>query len=106
MPEMKEDSFEVVGTIICDDIREEKSGKHILIGVYGGEIGVPGFPIDMGLFIRVDLRPSTPGRVPIGIRVIGPNNAQLFLARMTAAIGQNVPYLIPLMLGPVGVQFQ
>lgn len=33
--------------IICDEIREEKTGKYFLIGVYRNTIQTPEFPVDM-----------------------------------------------------------
>jgi hypothetical protein len=34
----------IANAIICDHVRIEDNGKHILIGVYVGNIAFPGFP--------------------------------------------------------------
>lgn len=44
--------------LFCDDIREEKSGAHSIIGIMGDNIIVPGFPgavPKLGIYIRLHL---------------------------------------------------
>lgn len=43
-----------IDTIFCDDVRQEVSGKQILVGVYGSDIraNAPG-PIDIWVWMRV-----------------------------------------------------
>lgn len=36
--------IEILGGVICDDIRKEDNGKAILIGVYSGDILISSFP--------------------------------------------------------------
>lgn len=47
----------VKNVVLCDTIRREDNGKHILIGVYSGSIAVPEFPVNLalGIWIRFDL---------------------------------------------------
>src|SRR5271166_1271127 len=46
-------SINISQAIACDDIRQEINGKHILIGVYSGNLGVPSFPnvIALGFWV-------------------------------------------------------
>lgn len=41
--------------LFCDDIREETSGKHILIGVYSGEMNVNAGPAVVSLSVWVQI---------------------------------------------------
>jgi hypothetical protein len=49
-------AFDLRSLVVCDDIRQEVTGKEILIGVYTDTIIVPQFPAALnGLFFRVSL---------------------------------------------------
>lgn len=37
-------TMRVISALLCDDVRQEKNGKYILIGAYTGEILYPRFP--------------------------------------------------------------
>jgi hypothetical protein len=53
---MPNNSYNVRFVIICDDIRQEVSGKEILIGVYNDAILCPAFPIVIQkLIVRVSV---------------------------------------------------
>ena len=45
--------FKVESAILCEDIRQEKSNKFILIGVYSGPILVSQFPMSISLAVFV-----------------------------------------------------
>jgi hypothetical protein len=49
--------------IVCDDIREEKSNKDILVGVYTGDILVPAFPAIIALAAWMKVEASQLGAV-------------------------------------------
>jgi hypothetical protein len=34
-------------TLVCDDIRQENTGKFILVGLYTGQIGIPHVPLTL-----------------------------------------------------------
>jgi len=69
----------VITAIACDDVRQEVTGKQILIGVYGPEIWVSHFPahfvlhvVPIGTFqaspeLRMRLRLSGNLRAPVSI---------------------------------------
>ena len=46
---MQDEDFHVKSIIVCDQVRVENNGKEILIGVYGGDIAVQKFPVDLPL---------------------------------------------------------
>jgi hypothetical protein len=69
--------FEIETAVLCDDIRQERNGKYLLIGVYGGNIIVRSFPTDLQLALWVLARPKTLGRAQVRIRVIGPQQNTL-----------------------------
>jgi hypothetical protein len=49
--------LKIKSLIICDDVREERSGKEILIGVYAGAIVFPKFPARLPkLVFRIDVQ--------------------------------------------------
>ena len=41
---MPRKNFKCTSVIICDDIRQEATGKQILVGVYTGAVILPAFP--------------------------------------------------------------
>lgn len=67
--------FETV--VVCDLIRQENTGKHILIGVYAINIGVQGFPVDMRLSWWMIVRPRRAGEHKANFRILGPHDATL-----------------------------
>jgi hypothetical protein len=58
--------------VICDDLRTENNGKHLLIGVYTNVILVPALPLAMGLvfFCKID---TVPGGRTVSAAVFGPD---------------------------------
>lgn len=66
--------------IICDQIRKEDSGKHLLIGVYPNNIQFPSFPAKIDLSVWVQFRDSGYRRIPMNFRVINSNNDTLMSA--------------------------
>ena len=49
--------------IFCDDLRHEDSGKLLIIGMYGDEMGVPAFPLQLPMF-TILVSVSTPADEP------------------------------------------
>lgn len=56
-------SFTIKHVTVCDEIRREDSGKFILIGVYGENIIVPRFPLDMTLAFFMSIIPHKEGEI-------------------------------------------
>jgi len=78
----------VQSALICEDIRFEINGKHILVGVYSSDIGVSQFPTRMSLCSWVQFYSKIAGDVQIGIRVITPKEIDVFNMTGTARFQQ------------------
>lgn len=63
-------SAEVRSVVICDDIRQEDSGKFLFIGAYGPEINVPSFPGALILSFWHELQLRGPGEARVEYRVL------------------------------------
>lgn len=64
--------FEPGNAILCEDVRQEKSNKYILIGVYAGDILTESLPADLPLCIYIDGRIRTGGQHTLFLRLSGP----------------------------------
>ena len=67
--------FTIVSVIICDDIRTEQNGKHILIGVYGGDIVVSELPVTLPLAFWIEFLPKRAGEFRFDLRMEVPGSA-------------------------------
>ncbi len=63
-------------SILCDDVRQERNGKFILIGLYDG-IGVPGFPTVFQRICIVNRWCCGQGQFKQHSRVVKPDSATL-----------------------------
>lgn len=57
-----------INALVCDDVRIENNGKHIIIGVYTGDIIVSGFPFFLTPCFWVSLPATPPGQYTVSIR--------------------------------------
>ena len=73
----KQPYLEFTGTVICEDIRREANGKHILIGVYSSNIVCRDFPADLAVALWVMYEASGPGNVRVDFRAVTDKGAQL-----------------------------
>src|SRR6185436_1737323 len=69
--------FDIETAVLCDDIRQERNGKYLLIGVYGGNLVVQSFPTDVVLSLWMLAHPKTTGRTQVRVRVVGPQESTL-----------------------------
>lgn len=65
-------NFRVRNVVLCEDIRQEKSNKFILIGVYAGNILVETLPCDIPLSLFIDGTIDRGGESTLFIRLSGP----------------------------------
>lgn len=64
-----QDAIRFNACVFCDDIRHEKTDKDLLIGVYGGPIVVPAFPVRIAISVWLQLEAisSKPTRFELGL---------------------------------------
>jgi hypothetical protein len=89
MAEIKSDPIEFETVVVCDSIRQENTGKHILIGVYGINIRVVDFPANMRLSWFMIVVPKTVGSSEAEFRIVGPHDVTL----VQGELGVNVKEL-------------
>jgi hypothetical protein len=82
-------SINIEQAIACDDIRQETSGKFILIGVYGGNLGLPVFPSQIALGFWMLARPSSKGDYDVQFRVQVPGEMQGVFGKMVVHIQED-----------------
>jgi len=72
-------NFKVRNVIFCEDIREEKSNKHILIGVFGGDLHVAEFPafIRLAIFTEIEIKGDIPPKVYL--KISGPSEGMALM---------------------------
>ena len=96
-------SINIVHAIACDDIRQEMNGKFILIGVYGGNMGLPFFPTQIPLAFWMSAEPSKEGDYHIQFRITAPGaNPMTLQGQMTLHIEENTALVLPPMPVAVG----
>lgn len=62
--------FDISATVLCDEVRQENNGKHILIGVYLHTVLVEDFPANLTLSVWTEIKPKKVGKFTGKIRVI------------------------------------
>ena len=75
--------FEIKVAIACEDIREEKLGKHTLVGVYAGdEIQLAQIPGNIAIACFIEAIVLEPGPFEMSMRLSGPGDHQALLKAM------------------------
>lgn len=75
--------FEIKVAIACEDIREEKLGKHTLVGVYAGdEIQLAQIPGNIAIACFIEAIVLEPGPFEMTMRLSGPGDYQALLKAM------------------------
>jgi hypothetical protein len=75
-------SINILHAIACDDIRQEVTGKYILIGVYSGKLAVQFFPASVVLGFFVLARPTNKGDYDVELRIVGPEGKEMTSGHM------------------------
>lgn len=74
-----ETKLKIRHVIVCDDVRQEISGKEILIGVYNDILIFPGFPALMeSLFFRIAATCPIKLAGEYRFALVGPNDKKVF----------------------------
>ena len=101
MTTTKSATVKIISAVICDDVRTEKNGKDLLIGVYSGAIIVHAIPSPpMSLRCWINLQMDGPVEVTLKFRAVDQNNSQLFYSQ--ASVGTKDEHgLGSIPLGPI-----
>ena len=65
--------------ILCEDIRQEKSNKYILIGVYAGDILVNAIPANISLSFYLEFIGAKIGNNYLSLKISGPGEGQVII---------------------------
>ena len=86
--------FNIKTIIACEDIREERLGKHTLVGVYSGDgIKVSQMPGNIAIACFMEIEITKPGVHDLNLRLSGPGDHNALLkAQMNfeSALGNGV----------------
>lgn len=64
--------LELGNVLICDEVRQERNGKFILLGVFAGDILVSTIPASVPLSFYIELNVPSPGHHALSLRFSGP----------------------------------
>lgn len=68
--------------VLCEDVRVESNGKHIVIGVYTGNVVVYALPSTVQLTVWLCLEAKTPGHANVDVRGYDPSGRIMFSGEM------------------------
>jgi len=97
-------SINITQAVACDDVRQETSGKFILIGVYSGNMGLPAFPAHVGLAFWMRSRPTKIGTYHLQFRVRGQNDSILSNGQMYVTISEREDTVLVIPALPLQIQ--
>src|SRR5665213_452168 len=92
-------------TLICDDVRQENTGKLIVIGIYAGVVGVPQIPATFptGLTFFQGWESDRPGKIDLKIKIQHLESGQIIIEARAGmmVVDPRAPIMIPLRLAPL-----
>lgn len=91
--------LEFLNALLCEDIRQERNNKYIIIGVYSGDIILQKVPSTVLVSLFVEMKVSKAGQNTAKIRLAGPgeDSAVLDMAFETQQPNQVVTLAGPAM---------
>lgn len=98
---MPPDNTPVVETaLFCDFVRQENTGKHLLVGVFAGEIMVENFPANLQLNAFAILRfEAAANGLSVNFRTLfGGEEISKMMGRLTLSTPSTVPFVLPVAL--------
>lgn len=97
--------FTARAAVLCDDIRQEAgNNKYMLIGVYGSEVTVNGFPAQLMLSWWLLLTPRQTGPQKGEVRVIHSNGSVLTQGEVEFDIKEAKDFISVLARLPIQIQ--
>lgn len=82
--------------LLCEDIRQEKSNKYILIGVYSGDILIANLPASIPLAFYLDGNVTKPGSHKLHLKLSGPGEGSATIQLGLDTKKKNEPIVLPL----------
>lgn len=82
-------NLDLASAILCEDIRQEKSEKFFLIGVFSGDIFVANIPAELPLALYMPAVARTPGKSEIQLRYSGPGKGKAIIIAEIASTAEN-----------------
>ena len=72
--------FTILSVVACEDVREEKFGKHTLVGVYSGDtIQVAQIPGNIAIACFIEISTLELGVHELGLKISGPGKHEATL---------------------------
>jgi hypothetical protein len=96
--------FKVETVVVCDDVRQEKTGKLILIGVYLDNIGVAALPVEMQLTWWLQVTGLEDYRGKFAIRLTNSQGGVLVRGDLEVSIQKNKRTFMGIEKMPVQIQ--
>ncbi|MFN3623681.1 MAG: hypothetical protein ACK4TP_06410 [Hyphomicrobium sp.] len=97
-------SLHVKSVVLCDDIRQEKSGKFILIGAYLGTMLVSSLPARLKLSWWILATPAKKGKETIRVRLMSDGSGPIFTGELELSVGSLEE--IAIVLPPIPVELK
>jgi hypothetical protein len=82
------------GVILCDEIRQEATGKYIILGVYSGGVVVPALPSQIALSLYVMAEFEATGEQTLMIQVVHGDNTAI-MGVILDVPAANYPIAVP-----------
>lgn len=65
---MAELKLKLLAAVLCDEVRTENNGKHIIIGAYGGDIILPETPVTLPLAVWISAKVIVSGQAKLDVQ--------------------------------------
>ena len=96
--------FKIEAAVVCDDLRVENTGKHILIGVYVGVIGLLSLPTQLTLTWWIETAPPSADKIDGQMKIVHSDGAVLAQGNFSIVVEPDKASIITLQKVPVQIQ--
>jgi hypothetical protein len=96
--------LKIRSAIVCDFVRTEDTGKHILIGVYTGDIIFARFPATFSPTYWLDLKPSVrDAEIEVEAKIDVPGAKKPIIGTLKMNVGQQDTGILVLSVPPIQI---
>lgn len=81
--------------LFCEEVRQEKSNKYIILGVFNGLIIVNHLPATVPIALYLEYFPVPLGKFTIGLRISGPGKGSFEMAIEANVHDASRPLVLP-----------